>query len=73
MFISPLTLIQTLFFVMAGRFLDPDPQQLVEELKANTTKRFRKLNEALAQLVSGKLDVEEVTIVFHWIKRQHSY
>ncbi|XP_067032314.1 GPN-loop GTPase 3-like isoform X2 [Acropora muricata] len=33
------------------RFLDPDPQQLVEELKENTTKRFRKLNEALAQLI----------------------
>ena len=37
------------------RFLDPDPQQLVEELKGSTNKRFRKLNKALAQLVSISL------------------
>lgn len=33
------------------RFLDPDPQQLVEELKASTNKKFKRLNKALAQLV----------------------
>ena len=33
------------------RFLDPDPQQLVEELQASTNKKFKKLNKALAQLV----------------------
>ena len=38
--------------VLGNRFLDPDPQQLVEELKESTNKRFRKLNKALAQLVS---------------------
>ena len=34
------------------RFLDPDPQQLAEELKESASKRYKKLNKALAQLVS---------------------
>ena len=37
--------------MIVNRFLDPDPWQLVEELKGSSSKKFRKLNKALAQLV----------------------
>ena len=46
MFATLLTVI-----MIVNRFLDPDPWQLVEELKGSSSKKFRKLNKSLAQLV----------------------
>ena len=53
------------------RFLDPDPQQLAEELKESTSKRYKKLNKALAQLVS--CHIIYLTNKSHLHKKQYNY
>ena len=53
------------------RFLDPDPRQLAEELKESTSKRYKKLNKALAQLVS--CHIIYLTNKSHLHKKQYNY